>query len=70
MHNFSISRVGANVRLCRRRLKMNQRDLAQAAGVRQSTVAEWETGNVKCPRLATFVALCEALEADPKELLR
>ena len=52
------------VRDLRRHMQLTQRELADALGVRQQTVSEWETGVYQprgaCVRMLTLVAEREA----------
>jgi transcriptional regulator with XRE-family HTH domain len=52
----------------RRRRLMTQRDLAEAAGVTQSTIARLELGEAS-PRFGTLRKLAAALKIQPEELL-
>ena len=63
-----------SVRGLRRHMALTQEQLAEALGVRQQTVSEWETG-VYEPRgasgtLLTMVAERAGFEYDPRPVLR
>ena len=55
--------VGRTLRHARRRARLTQRQLAEAAGVPQSTVARIEAGTTM-PRVDTFERLLEACGMD------
>lgn len=52
----------------RRRRLMTQRDLAQASGVAQVTIARIELGEAE-PRFTTLRKLAQALNIQPEELM-
>lgn len=60
--------LGAALRAMRRRRGMTQAELARAAGVTQSAVAKWESGD-SVPSAATVHALGFALGATPEETI-
>jgi DNA-binding transcriptional regulator YiaG len=57
-----LARTGRLAEL-REALGLSQADIARAIGVRQSTVARWESGDIH-PRGHHAVALLEVLEVD------
>lgn len=52
----------------RRRKFMTQQELAEAAGVRWTTISQIENGH-RIPRFSTIKALAAALGVDPAELV-
>jgi len=60
--------VGARLRATRRRAGMSQQQLAGLLGTKQAAVSHDETGR-RGMQLHTFADLCDALGADPAELL-
>jgi len=60
--------VGRRVAATRRRAGMSQQQLAGLLGIRQAAVSHYETGR-RGMQLHTFADLCDALGADPAELL-
>jgi transcriptional regulator with XRE-family HTH domain len=57
-----VSDLGACLRALRRRADLSQRELAQRAGVPQSTVSRLESGDVSNPRLQTLKQIVEAAD--------
>src|SRR5690242_12847673 len=57
-----------SLRRFRERKFMNQSQLAEALGVRQKTVSDWERGTAR-PRPAHMKNLCDVLGVTPDELL-
>jgi putative transcriptional regulator len=49
--------------------ELTQLELAQRVGVRQATISDLETGRAKTLRLTLLDALCNALGAEPAELI-
>jgi transcriptional regulator with XRE-family HTH domain len=62
-------RFGANLRRCRRRVRLSQEELAVAAGLHRNAIGKLENGE-RVPRIDTLVKLCGALETDAADLLR
>jgi transcriptional regulator with XRE-family HTH domain len=60
---------GAKIRELRLALDMSQADLAEAAGVRQSTIHRLETGQ-RLPSYSLLLRLADALRTDPGYLTR
>ena len=61
---------GEKIMNLRKQLKLTQRQVAQAVGVTDQTVSNWEVGIYK-PRLtpAQTLALCHVLECSLEELV-
>jgi len=59
-----------NILKLRTRLGLTQRQVAQAVGVTDQTISNWETGTYK-PRLTPeqTLALCQALQCSLEELV-
>lgn len=60
--------LGHRIRELRQAHKLTQRELAEAAGLRRSTVNNIER-DANGTTLHTFLALCRALELTPDEIL-
>jgi transcriptional regulator with XRE-family HTH domain len=60
--------VGARLRAARRRTVLTQDALARLAGISRPSVSNIEAGR-QSVTLALFLSLCDALGADPAELL-
>jgi transcriptional regulator with XRE-family HTH domain len=60
--------IGEKLRKVRTRRLLTQDDLAQKAGVSQSTIANIERDNAE-PQFRTIRKLAKALDIDPTELL-
>ena len=60
--------IGENLRQARTRRLLTQDELAEKAGVSQSTVANIELNNAE-PQFRTIRKLAKALDVDPTELL-
>jgi len=60
--------VGARLRAARRRTVLTQDALARQVGVSRPSVSSIEAGR-QTITLALFLSLCDALGADPAELL-
>jgi transcriptional regulator with XRE-family HTH domain len=56
------------VRQARERAKMTQVELAEASGLDQTTISDFETGRNTNPRLKTVRALAKALGIRPVQL--
>lgn len=61
-------RFGANLRRCRRRVRLSQEELAFAADLHRNAIGKLENGE-RVPRIDTLVKLCGALETDAADLL-
>ncbi|WP_133723826.1 helix-turn-helix transcriptional regulator [Oceanicaulis alexandrii] len=59
--------VRLDVLLAERRMK--SKDLAEAIGVSEVALSQIKTGKIKGMRFSTLLALCEALECEPGDLL-
>jgi transcriptional regulator with XRE-family HTH domain len=60
--------IGENLKATRTRRLLTQDELAERAGVSQSTIANIERDNAE-PQFRTIRKLAKALEVDPTELL-
>lgn len=60
---------GRNLFMARRRAWLSQEKLAELAGLHRTEIGLLENGRRE-PRLSTFVKLVEALEVQPKQLLK
>lgn len=60
--------LGAKVRACRKKQKLTQEQLAEAAGISSSFMGHIERGT-RIASLDTLVALCNALDVSPEYLL-
>lgn len=56
------------VREARERAKLTQEELAEASGLDQTTISDFETGRNTNPRLKTVRALAKALKIRPVQL--
>ena len=63
-----MSSVGANIKARRRKLGMNQDELARRLGLTQANISRIEA-NVKGPSADMLPAIAEALDCDVRELL-
>lgn len=59
---INMKALGATIAAARKRHDMTQVDLANALGVSQPRVAEWESGKVESMNLATYMTLSHILE--------
>ncbi len=57
--------MGNRIKLLRERRGLTQTRLGKLVGVSRAAVAQWENDSVQNIRLPTFLALLEALAADP-----
>ncbi len=64
-----MSSTGEKLKRLRRGNGLTQVELADKAGVSQSTIAQIETGERKTPHPRTLTKLSEALGVEPFELL-
>jgi ribosome-binding protein aMBF1 (putative translation factor) len=62
-------RFGWNLRIARQWAGLKQYELAERINRPPCQVALWESGR-NCPRLDSIVRLAEALDIDPRELVR
>jgi transcriptional regulator with XRE-family HTH domain len=62
-------RFGWNLRIARQWAGLKQYELAERIDRTPCQVALWESGR-NCPRLDSIVRLAEALDIDPRELVR
>jgi transcriptional regulator with XRE-family HTH domain len=53
----------------RRAVGMTQRQLADAVGVTESTVSNWEQGRNALKQLEQFAKLCKVLKCSPDDLV-
>jgi transcriptional regulator with XRE-family HTH domain len=60
--------IGENLKALRTRRLLTQDELAERAGVSQSTIANIERDNAE-PQFRTIRKLAKALDVDPTELL-
>jgi transcriptional regulator with XRE-family HTH domain len=60
--------IGENLKATRTRRLLTQDELAERAGVSQSTIANIERDNAE-PQFRTIRKLAKALDVDPTELL-
>jgi transcriptional regulator with XRE-family HTH domain len=60
---------GAKLRRLRRERALSQQELERMTGISQSTISNLELGN-RPARLATVRKLAEALEVEPKGLMK
>ena len=60
--------IGENLRQARTRRLLTQDELAEKAGVSQSTIANIERNNAE-PQFRTIRKLAKALDVDPTQLL-
>lgn len=49
--------------------RMKSKDLAEAIGVSEVALSQIKTGKIKGMRFSTLLALCEALDCEPGDLL-
>src|SRR5262245_20735494 len=59
--------LGRRIRELRVAAGLSQKALAEAAGVPQSQVSQWESGN-SSPLATTVPAICDALGCSPDEI--
>ena len=67
-----IRKEAVNINLIKRlrvNMEMTQKELAQACGVSQGPVAQWEKG-ICCPKAGKIPALSRTLGCDTDELLQ
>lgn len=60
--------LGANLKEARTRAGLKQREVAEALGVRQKDISNWEN-NAQTPSTLTFKRMCEVLNASADEIL-
>ncbi len=61
-------RFGANLKRCRRRVRLSQEQVAVRAGLHRSEIGMLENGQ-RTPRIDTLMRVCAAVEAKPGDLL-
>lgn len=61
--------VGCNLKRLRAEYGISQHDLARKAKISRGTIANLETGYGRAVTVDTLLALADALEADPGDLL-
>lgn len=64
-----IESLGLRLRHARNARKVNQKELARAAGVKQPSISELETGETKEISGPTLIAVCKALKIRPEWLV-
>lgn len=66
---FSKEVFAANLRAARAAIRMSQQELADAVGVSQSTIVEYESGDGYTPGADKIVAICRVVKKSPNELI-
>lgn len=66
---FSKETFAANLRAARAALRMSQKELADAAGVSQSAIVEYESDDGYTPGADKIIAICRAVNKSPNELM-
>lgn len=66
---FSKETFAANLRAARAALRMSQKELADAAGVSQSAIVEYESEDGYTPGADKIIAICRAVKKSPNELM-
>lgn len=66
---FSKEVFAANLRAARAALRMSQKELADAVGVSQSAIVEYESESGYTPGADKIIALARALKKSPNELM-
>ena len=66
---LTVVKTGEKLKRYRRGAALTQIELAERAGLAQSTVTMIETGQISEPRPSTLKALAEVLELKPIDLL-
>lgn len=66
---FSKETFAANLRAARAALRMSQKELADAAGVSQSAIVEYESDDGYTPGADKVIAICRAVNKSPNELM-
>jgi len=69
MPTIEVVKIGRNLRRLREERLLTQAELGEVAGVTRDQVSRIERDEVD-PRLSTIRKLAQALEADPRELIR
>ena len=64
-HVARMESMGDRIKMLRESRGLTQTDLGRLVGVSRAAVAQWENDSVQNIRLPTFLALLEALAADP-----
>ncbi|GAB2785666.1 hypothetical protein GCM10027275_32530 [Rhabdobacter roseus] len=60
--------IGSKLRKLRDQRRISTREIADKAGIAQSTYLDWEQDKTS-PRLKNFAKLAEAFQLSPKELM-
>lgn len=66
---FSKEVFAANLRAARAAIRMSQQELADAVGVSQSAIVEYESGDGYTPGADKIVAICRVVKKSPNELM-
>lgn len=61
--------IGAKIKQARINHGWTQEELGRRVGVQKSAIAKWETGRVENIKRSSLMALAEALEISPVELI-
>lgn len=61
--------IGMKIKQARMAHGWTQEELGNRIGVQKSAIAKWETGRVENIKRASLVALAEALEISPADLI-
>lgn len=61
--------VAVNLRVCRAKAKLSQRELAEKSGVCETTISFIENGKQEMIRMSTLQKLAEVLGVDVGQLL-
>jgi transcriptional regulator with XRE-family HTH domain len=69
MPTIEVVKIGRNLRRLREERLLTQAELGEVAGVTRDQVSRIERDEVD-PRFSTIRKLAQALEADPRELIR
>jgi transcriptional regulator with XRE-family HTH domain len=67
--NLTTDKFAQNLLLYRTRRGMTQEALAEACGIRNTHISHFEHGRRR-PSLGNFVRLCNALNVEPRNLLK
>lgn len=62
--NIAAMGIGERIKFARERQGVSQTELAEAVGIRQSSVADIENGQTKKPRKPTLVSIAKFLKSD------
>lgn len=64
-----MSKVGPIIKQRRKQLNLTLLDIAKRVGVSEATVQRWESGNIKNLRHENIIALANAIELSPAQLM-